>query len=121
MAGRTTAALLLGAAVFFGMGLGRAQAPQRPSESVQDERAGQADISYKLCAAVSLRPFWRDTIPVPGNWTIEDCREHVHVSFGSPVQHQLGCAFGTGRPLVSWSGIGTPGSVPARNCGWGRG
>ena len=122
---RITAALLLGAAVLFSAGPGQAQGPRQPGEPFDDEqpdeRTGRDSVTYKLCAAVSLSPFWRDTIPVPNSWTVEDCRQYVGESFGAPAQHQLGCAFSAGRPKVSWSAIGSPGSVPARDCGWGRG
>ena len=119
---RITPALLLGA-VLLSAAPALAQMPRQPDEFMEDEQPDEGPAparAFKLCAGVSLNPFWRDTIPVPDSWTIEDCREHVYTSFGSAVQAQLGCVFGSGRPKVSWSGIGAPGSVPPRNCGWRR-
>ena len=96
----------------------RAQA-QRQAEI---ERRRNALGGTKMCSVV-LAGEWRDTIPVPQGWTVQDCYNFARAL--TAQYYQLACVF-DGGPGFSFGSNGRAaanlavqrGGVPEPNCGW---
>ena len=58
---------------------------------------------------------WRDSITVPQNWTIADCKAFMTTQAASDFQ--VGCLFSTGNIKYIFSAA-NPTTAPNPNCGW---
>ena len=86
---------------------------QRPRSFPEDREMDQG-YQGKICSASS--PHTRDTINVPVEWTVEDCRTFASSVGGATFQ--LGCIF-AGTPKLAWGTFG--GGIPQPDCGWAPG
>ena len=85
-------------------------------------RAGARE-GTKFCSVV-LAGAWRDTIPVPPEWTVRDCYDFARAL--TAQNYQLACVFAEGGQAFSFGGTGNASgplrqglpSLPEPNCGW---
>jgi len=85
----------------------------------------QKPSATKICAPF-VPNMWRTVTPVPGSWSLDDCRNMGQAVGASTLQ--VGCLFDTVQPGQTQkyvfgdnSGIANPptsGNVPSPNCGW---